>query len=46
MTGTKRCVDCGKYFDPDDDEARCPASGNTAYHRTAAEAKSDEEAGR
>lgn len=27
------CVDCGQLFDPDDDDARCPASGNTAYHR-------------
>jgi rubrerythrin len=29
------CVDCGQMFDPDDDDARCPASSGTAYHRGA-----------
>jgi len=28
------CLDCGRAFDPKDDEARCPASGGSAYHRS------------
>lgn len=27
------CIDCGQLFDQTDDEARCPASDGTAYHR-------------
>jgi hypothetical protein len=28
------CIDCGRWFDPQDDDARCPASDGVAYHRT------------
>ena len=31
-------IDCGQKFDPWDDEARCPASNGTAYHRSKVDA--------
>ena len=33
------CVDCGEVFDPEDDDARCPASNGTAYHRSEVDAR-------